>query len=76
MSTPLLFNPLPPSSPYNLELESIDRSIDVYSISARLTYSLALTNQIVHFCKTTVCSSVVIMMFSQVPDFHLLATEL
>ena len=73
MSTPPLIQP--PSSPYNLELESIDISIDVYSIYARLTYSLALTNQIVHFCKTTVCSSVVIM-FGQVPDFHLLATKL
>ena len=61
MSTP------PPLSPYHLELESIDISIDVYSIYARLTSS---------FCRATVCSSVVIMMFGQVPDFHLLATKL
>ena len=39
--------------------------------------SLAVTNQIAHFCKTSVCSSVVIMkMFGQVPDFHLFATKL
>ena len=31
--------------------------------------TLAVTNQVSHFCKTTA-------VFGQVPDFHLLATKL
>ena len=38
-------------------------------LNKRKINSLAVTNQVGHFCKTTA-------VFDQVPDFHLLATKL